>query len=42
MEHRVGIIGCGEILQRHIEAINENKGFKLISLCDIDVQSPHR
>ena len=36
MEHRVGIIGCGEILQRHIEAINENKGFKLISLCDID------
>lgn len=34
--YRVGIIGCGEILIRHIESINENEDFQLISLCDID------
>lgn len=34
--YRVGIIGCGEILIRHIESIKENKNFKLVSLCDID------
>ena len=34
--YNVGIIGCGAILARHIEAINENDNFSLISLCDID------
>jgi predicted dehydrogenase len=34
-EYKVGIIGCGGILPRHIEAIESNKNFKLISLCDI-------
>jgi len=36
MVYRVGIIGCGEILIRHIESINENEDFQLVSLCDID------
>ena len=34
--YRVGIIGCGEILIRHIESINKNEDFQLVSLCDID------
>jgi UDP-N-acetyl-2-amino-2-deoxyglucuronate dehydrogenase len=33
----VGIIGCGAILPRHLEAIKECNKFKLISLCDIDI-----
>ena len=34
---RVGIIGCGMIFDRHIEAINANSEyFKLVSICDID------
>lgn len=32
---KVGIIGCGGILPRHIEAIEANDDFELISLCDI-------
>ncbi len=35
-KYRVGIIGCGAILVRHIEAIDKNDNFSLISLCDID------
>jgi len=35
-EYKVGIIGCGAILVRHIEAIEKNDNFSLISLCDID------
>lgn len=35
--YNVGIIGCGAILIRHIEAINENTNFTLKSLCDTDV-----
>jgi UDP-N-acetyl-2-amino-2-deoxyglucuronate dehydrogenase len=33
--YKVGIIGCGAILPRHIEAINENSNFELVALCDI-------
>lgn len=35
MRYKVGIIGCGGIFPRHIEAIESNKKFKLVSLCDI-------
>lgn len=34
--YRVGIIGCGKILERHVEAINENDNFTLVALCDSD------
>ena len=34
--YNVGIIGCGAILIRHIEAIEDNKNFKLKALCDFD------
>ncbi len=37
MNRRVGIIGCGHILIRHIEAIKENsQDFELVALCDIN------
>lgn len=35
-EYNVGIIGCGKILVRHIESINNNKNFTLVSVCDTD------
>ena len=35
MKYKVGIIGCGAILPRHIEAIEANSNFKLVALCDI-------
>ena len=35
MKYKVGIIGCGGIFPRHIEAVESNKNFKLVSLCDI-------
>lgn len=36
-KRKVAIIGCGHILIRHIESINENpKDFELVALCDID------
>jgi UDP-N-acetyl-2-amino-2-deoxyglucuronate dehydrogenase len=35
MKYKVGIIGCGGIFPRHIEAIEANSNFELISLCDI-------
>ena len=35
-QYKVGIIGCGAILVRHIEAINKNDNFSLVSLCDVD------
>jgi len=35
MEYKVGIIGCGGIFPRHIEAIEANPDFELISVCDI-------
>jgi len=40
MKRKVGIIGCGHILVRHIEAINENpKDFELVALCDINEET---
>ncbi len=35
MKYKVGIIGCGGIFPRHIEAIESNEDFELISICDI-------
>lgn len=35
MKYKVGIIGCGAILPRHLEAINSNSNFELKALCDI-------
>jgi len=36
MKHyKVGIIGCGVILPRHLESIQENSNFELVALCDI-------
>jgi len=34
-QYKVGIIGCGAILPRHLEAIEANANFKLTALCDI-------
>jgi len=34
IKYRVGIIGCGKILIRHIESIEANPGFSLVSVCD--------
>ena len=37
MKRKVGIIGCGHILARHIEAVRENSdNFELVALCDIE------
>ena len=36
-KYKVGIIGCGMIFDRHIEAIKANTdSFELVALCDID------
>lgn len=36
-KYKIGIIGCGTIFDRHIEAIHTNSdNFKLVALCDID------
>lgn len=35
MKYKVGIIGCGAILPRHIESIDTNDNFELVALCDI-------
>lgn len=35
MDKKVGIIGCGGIFPRHIEAIESNPNFELVSVCDI-------
>lgn len=35
MKYKVGIVGCGGIFPRHIEAIEANTNFELISVCDI-------
>jgi len=36
-KYKVGIIGCGFIFDRHIEAIKANKeAYELVALCDID------
>jgi|TARA_R110001592_G_scaffold264591_1_gene530039 predicted dehydrogenase len=35
MKYKVGIIGCGGIFPRHIEAIEANEEFELKAICDI-------
>ena len=36
-KYKVGIIGCGVIFEKHIEAIRSNKeSFELVALCDIN------
>jgi UDP-N-acetyl-2-amino-2-deoxyglucuronate dehydrogenase len=35
MKYKVGIIGCGAILSRHLEAIKMCDNFELTALCDI-------
>lgn len=35
IKYKVGIIGCGAILPRHLESINNNDEFELVALCDI-------
>ena len=34
-KYKVGILGCGAILPRHLEAIEESSNFELVALCDI-------
>lgn len=38
MKNKVGIIGCGGIFPRHIEAIETNSDFELVAVCDIQSQ----
>jgi len=33
--YKVGIIGCGAILPRHLESIEANNNFELVAVCDI-------
>ena len=33
---KVGILGCGAIYNRHLDAIKKNKNFKLMAVCDIN------
>ena len=33
--YKVGIVGCGAILPRHLESLQDNENFKLVALCDI-------
>lgn len=35
-KYKVGIIGCGAIFPRHIEAIDQNDNFELLAICDIN------
>lgn len=34
MVNKVGIIGCGKIFPRHLQAVNTNSNYKLIAICD--------
>ncbi len=34
MVNKVGIIGCGKIFPRHLEAIQQNSNYQLVSVCD--------
>lgn len=34
-QYKVGIIGCGGIFPRHIEAVEANDNFELVAVCDI-------
>ena len=33
---KVGIIGCGKIFPRHLEAIQGNPDYELVGVCDVD------
>lgn len=33
---KTGIVGCGAIFARHIESIEKNDDFSLVSICDVD------
>ena len=33
---KVGIVGCGKIFARHLEAIEANRDYQLIAICDTD------
>jgi predicted dehydrogenase len=35
---KVGIVGCGRILQKHIDAIRDSNEAKISAFCDIDLQ----
>ncbi len=35
---KVGIVGCGKIFLRHLEAIEANNEYKLVAICDTDQQ----
>lgn len=35
MRRKVGIVGCGAILPRHLESIDSNENFELVALCDV-------
>jgi UDP-N-acetyl-2-amino-2-deoxyglucuronate dehydrogenase len=34
-KYKVGILGCGSILPRHLESIKMNSNFELVAVCDI-------
>ena len=34
MVNKVGIIGCGKIFPRHLQAVNVNSNYKLVAICD--------
>jgi UDP-N-acetyl-2-amino-2-deoxyglucuronate dehydrogenase len=34
-QYNIGIIGCGAILPRHLEAVDSSSNFKLVAVCDI-------
>ncbi len=34
-KYKVGIVGCGAILPRHLEAIESSSDFELVAVCDI-------
>ena len=36
MIKKVGIIGCGKIFPRHLEAIEQNDDFVLSAVCDLN------
>ncbi len=36
MTYNIGVVGCGKIFSRHFEAINQNKKYNLVSVCDTD------
>ena len=35
---KVGIIGCGKIFPRHVEAIEANEEYKLVAICDTNTK----